>query len=171
MKAEKIIKTTELIDKKGAGIKAEKIIKTTEPIDIEIKGITLLSIEEYERYHDLIPLHASYWWLRSPYSYDSDCAGFVDDYGIIDHRYVGDSGVGVSPALICNLKSLNLKPRDIINFTGYIWTVISDKYIQCDDIIGETAFREDWKATDANDYEKSDVKKWLENWAKEQGIE
>lgn len=54
---------------------------------------------------------------------------------------------------------------------GYTWTVISDKYILCDRIVEKTPFRQDWEAPDANVYEKSDIKRWLENWAQEKGIE
>ena len=37
-------------------------------------------------------------------------------------------------------------------------------------ISGSLEIRKDWKAPDANDYEKSDVKIWLERWASEKGI-
>ena len=53
---------------------------------------------------------------------------------------------------------------------GHTWTVIADDLVLCDDIVGYACFRKDHNAKDANDYEASDVKKWLENWAVENGI-
>ena len=142
---------------------AEKYI--TEPTELEITGITLLSKEEYEAHQDLICLKNDCWWLRSPYSNDVNDAGFVDDYGYLDIYNVGDSIVGVSPALqICNLESSNLEIGDKFKLKGYTWTVISENLAQCDGIIGYSPFRRDWKAKDANVYEKSDVKKYVEKW-------
>ena len=51
-----------------------------------------------------------------------------------------------------------------------MWTMIGDSLALCDDVVGSCAFRKNWKAQDANIYEKSDIKKWLENWAEENGI-
>ena len=86
--------------------------------------------------------------------------------------YVHSDGICVRPALrILNLASYNLHAKDTIRLAGKRWTVISDDLILCDEIVGNCAFRDDYEAPDANDYEKSDVKKWLENWAAENGIE
>lgn len=37
----------------------------------------------------------------------------------------------------------------------------------CDNIIGKCVFREDWKAKEANEYEASDVKKYVDKWFNE----
>ena len=142
----------------------KKIIKTIEPVELEITGITLLSKEEYLKYRDRIPPRNEWWWLRSPYTdYDYN-AGCVSNDGYVDDRDVNDTSVGVSPALICNLASSNLQIGDEFRLKGYTWTVISDKYAICNDIIGYHCFRDDWEAPDANIYEKSDVKRYLEVW-------
>ena len=96
-----------------------------------------------------------------------DGDGFVNDYG--DNVY---SKYGVRPALkIRNLKSSNLKIKDQFEMAGYRWTVISDEYAICNDIVGETCFRRDWRAKDVNVYEASDIKMWLADWVKDKGIE
>ena len=135
-----------------------------------------------------------WWWLRSPgggggwvrdeflsdgYSpeeIDQMFAAYVNLVGSV--RYVGynvcnDIGC-VRPALILsNLKSSNLKSIEELGvgehfeFGGYTFTVISNKYALCDEAIDEMAFREDYEAKDANVYEKSDVKKFLDNWFRE----
>ena len=153
-------------------MKAEKIIIKTEPINIEIGKITLLSIKEYREAEKNIECVNNNWWLRSPGTYDGDAA-FVDG----EDGDVGEDGddvleeFGVRPALnISNLQSLNLKVGNKIKLADHNWTVISDELALCDEIIGGSAFREDWEEDDANEYEQSDIKKWLENWARENGV-
>ena len=121
-------------------------------------------------YRDRV-VSAWWWWLRSPYFRSSNNAGEVVDDGWVDILDV-DRTDGARPALkIRNLVSSNLKIKDQIQLAGYTWTVIAEDIILCDEIVGHTAFKKDWKAQDANVYEKSDIKAWLKNWAKEKGIE
>lgn len=147
-------------------IKADKHI--TQEVDIDILGITLLSAEEAETLPPDIRDIKKTWWLRSP--------GYGDNYASImlegftaftDIR--DDSKIDVRPALEVGYERMCMtKPRldrgDKINLAGHTWTVISYQYILCDDIIGKCAFRKDYNASDANDYEKSDVKKFLDDW-------
>ncbi len=46
------------------------------------------------------------WWLRSPYTDNSYCAGYVSEDGLIRDGYVDRNDVGVSPALNVNLSSV-----------------------------------------------------------------
>ena len=54
------------------------------------------------------------------------------------------------------------------DFAGHVWTVVPGKLALCDDFIGYGCFRKDWRAIDANEYEASDVKKYIENWFNQQ---
>lgn len=148
-------------------MKAQKYITVKKEINIKIKGITLLSIEEYEKCRDIIPvLHYEQWWLRSPgYIASTNAAyvrfdGAVGDYG----SSVDNFQNSVRPALF--LKSPKLQIGDKIELFGLKWTAITNKMIVCDKSIGYTHFRGDRKAADSKDFEKSDIKKWLENWLK-----
>lgn len=79
---------------------------------------------------------------------------------------------GVRPALqILNPESSNLNPGDQLEVVGHGWTVLNGGLALCNEIIGRTQFRKDWEAPDANVYERSDVKRYVEEWAKENGIE
>ena len=137
---------------------------------MEITGATLLSKEEYEASKDNIPPFDNWWWLRSPSIYDKyyNQAVCVDgDYGnLIDSgENVALGEIGVRPALcISNLSSSNLQIGDKFEFGDRNFTIISDKYALCDESIGECVFRMDWTAEDANDYEASDVKKYIDDW-------
>lgn len=145
--------------------------EANEPLKVE--GITLLSIEEYEATKEYVPLVYGWWWLRSPGNY-SDSAAYVNYGDRVDAIgcYVSSPYGVVRPALkISNFKSLDLQSEDrIIGFAGHTWTVIPGNMVLCDTGVGTHCFRKDWQAPDANDYEKSDVKKWLEDWAKEKGV-
>ena len=157
----------------------KKRIVTTENVNLDITGITLLSIEEYEATRDMIPMVKDDWWLRS-LSDDASFAMSVCGGGEVYQRlgtgvlfglqlqYSVDSTLGVRPAL--NLELGDLRIGDVFELAGYVWTVINENVALCDDIIAKTCFREDWDAVDANNYEASDVKKWLHDWAKTNGI-
>ena len=152
-------------------MKAEKIIKTTEPIDIQIDGITLLSVEEAGKVPNSQRAIGKVWWLRSPGDFDISTASVLGDGSVSDYGYhVNLNVLGVRPALIFDLESSNLQINDQIVLAGYTWTVIDGGYALCNEIVRNTCFRENWGAKDANQYEASDIKKWLENWAREKGI-
>lgn len=148
-------------------IKADKHI--TQEVDIDILGITLLSEEEAKALPSEIRNIGKSWWLSSP-GYDFNLAALVDFNGdVYDFGYVVDDRHGVRPALEVGYEGMCMvNPRldrgAKINLAGHTWTVISDQYILCDDIVGEYVFRNDWKDSYSNDYEKSDVKKFLEDW-------
>ena len=159
----------------------EDLILPFEEVKDCIKGITLLSTDEAENlltkeqrkctYND----EACWWWLRAPGD-DQYSAASVNGGGSVNciGLYVNDDVDCVRPALILStLKSSKLKSIEELGvgerfeFGGYTFTVISNKYALCDEAIAEMAFRKDWKAKDANVYEKSDVKKFLDNWFRE----
>ena len=142
--------------------------------DVQISEITLLSKEEYILAKEIICPIKGWWWLRSPGS-NQYYAAYVNYGGSLSSSSVYYDYCCVRPALrIRNLKSSNLKIKDKFQIAGYIWTVVietTDEIVAlCDDSIGVTAFHNDWKADDANDFEKSDIKKYLYKWAEQKGI-
>ena len=150
-------------------MKVDKRIVVTEEIDVKFTGITLLSKEEYEANKDIIPQN-NWWWLRSPgpIRYDVAC---VDYDGTLFYSNVYDAHGCVRPALyIWNPQSSDLKRGDKFDLAGYTWTVLSDDLALCDDIVGCTCFRENWPTKDANDFDASDIKKWLHKWAEDNDI-
>ena len=132
--------------------------------EIEISGITLLTVEEAQALPDEIRRNGYSWWLRSPGSRDNDAA-CVYGYGLVNDRgyNVDYSGFGVRPALICNLESSNLEIGDRIEIFGHDWTAIGNDKILCDRVIEKRRFDEK-----TNDWEKSELKAWLEEWFAEQ---
>lgn len=146
----------------------QKLVPQTK--DIEISEITLLSVMEAKAVSRAQLNIGSWWWLRSPGG-PLSAAGVYNDGGVSTHGNRVCSRNGVRPALrISNLGASNLSVGEKFSAGGETWTVISKDLVLCDRVVGHTCFREDWRAPDANVYEKSDVKKWLENWALEKGI-
>lgn len=155
-------------------MKVEKQIIARKAVDISIKDITLLSIEEFEQYRDNIPLLNVLWWLRSP-GYDTYQVACIYGDAVYYHGdFVGHDDYVVRPAIVIQPNS-NLSIGDKIEFAGYTWTMIAKNIAKnialCDEGVGQTYFRKDFGASDANVYEKSDVEKWLRTWAQERGIE
>jgi len=155
---------------------ANKRIVARVPVDIQIAEVTLLSKEEFEIAENNISAIRGWWWLRSP-GFTLHNAALVYDYDdglLYDHDVDDDRGC-VRPALRIVQTPYGLKLHDVIELAGYSWTIVcvleNYCYALCNCAVGETYFREDWKAENANNYETSDVRKWLENWVKEVGIE
>lgn len=152
------------------GMKANKLITTAQEFGIKITGITLLSKEEYEENRDIIPA-VNWWWLRSPGSIQDDAA-YVCCYGSLYNYNVNYGSGCVRPALyVWNPQSSDLNRGDKFELAGYSWTMLSNDLALCNETVGQTCFRRDWRAEDANVYDKSDIKQWLHDWAEKTGIE
>lgn len=149
-------------------MKVNKIV--IQQVEIEILDVALLSKEEYEKCKEYIPPLDEWWWLRSQGS-DDDYAAFVYGYsGRVDSDGIDvNYTYGVRPSLFI-LKSPFLRIGDTFKLAGYMWTVIDETIALCDSYIGKSCFRKDWKAEDANVYEASDVKRYIEDWAKENNL-
>lgn len=152
-------------------MKVKKIITSITELDLDITGATLLTIKEAEKLPKRLRKYNElrWWWLRSPgYYYRHvavvDIDGSIYDYG----SYVSCDRIAVRPVLtISNFKSSDLKIGDIFEFGGKQFEIISNDKAFCLTAIGEYAFRNDWEAQDADDYEKSDVKQFIDKWFKE----
>lgn len=134
----------------------------------DIKEITLLSIEEAERLPEKILAISIWWWLRSPGHHSYLAAyvlydGYVSSYG----NSVDDDGSAVRPALrILNLP--NLQIGDIVECLGKKWYYVGDDLILSVADIGRHCFNRDWKKSNANEFEGSDIQKYLQDWLREQ---
>lgn len=142
-----------------------------EPVEIEIEEITLLTAEEYVDAKDVILHRYESWWLRSPGLCRGRVAYVGIDGGLYDRNVANYENLYVRPVLkVKDLESSGLEISDRFEIASRLCSVISPRLILFDDFVGKTAFRKDVNAKDANDYEQSDVKKWLEKWAKEAGL-
>ena len=120
--------------------------------------IYLLSIEEYEKYKDRIPLISNLWWLRSPGSYAKYAAIVTGGGCVYDDGYgIGGAVVCVRPAL--NLESANHQIGERVMFADFPWIVIDEGLA-----IAEVPIA--WWRFDAksNDYEKSEIRQRLAEW-------
>lgn len=147
-------------------MKLKTIRKINDETELNITGATLLSIEEVVALPYYLRAYKNWWWLRSPgrQSYNAvlvNKGGRIYGYGYP----VGIDDDAVRPVLqISNLEPTNLKIGDSIFFGEKEFEIISDELAFCKTDIGICCFREDCEAEDANDYEKSDIKKFVDKW-------
>ncbi|MBR6271392.1 MAG: hypothetical protein IKR26_04490 [Lachnospiraceae bacterium] len=145
-------------------MKAYEFIKRE--IDVNIEGITLLSIEEAEELPQTVRVCEESWWLRTPGD-GSDCAAVVRSGGSVD--YIGydvyDCFAAVRPALkIANIKAY--RPyEDKLEVFRINWIYIGDNLWLAEEPIFHSEFDEE-----SNNYEKSEIKKELEDWLKKREI-
>lgn len=147
-------------------------------MDINVTGITLLSIKEYEATWKHIPELADDWWLRTPgYSntgkYDSEYVACIETLYYDSSRktsyinksgYLATSSQAVRPALQLDRKLLSLHIDDRFSFADHTWFYIGKGLAICEDALCKMPFRIDYKAEDQNVYEWSDVAAYLERW-------
>lgn len=141
-------------------------VKKILDVNLNIVGATLLSIEEAEKLPLELRKYNLWWWLRSP-GHSSYEAAIVYLDGSVDHYgYFVDISMGaVRPALqIKNLKSSNLQIGDVFKFGENEFKIISENIAFCLTEIGNHCFRKDREAENANDYDRSDIKKYVDNW-------
>lgn len=130
----------------------------------DVTKIELLSIEEANEIPNWIRANCSWWWLRSP-GLRQGSAAYVDLGGSVDCRggNVSIDYAYVRPALtIKNLDSFNLKIGETIEVGELIAQYIGDNKVLPCKSIGDHRFD-----STSNDYEESEIKKYIEDWLTE----
>ena len=127
--------------------------------------IFLLSIEEYEKYKDKIPQINCLWWLRSP-GYCQPYASYVGKFDGFPARGCGVSSIerSVRPAVRYDLiNSYSIGWIDALNFfyCGIAWRIIDKDIAIAKEPISIHRFDEK-----SNDYENSEIRKFLLDWHK-----
>lgn len=171
---------------------------TPSQVNLEVTGITILSVDEAKRIPISIRKSAhrydwqqtSQWWLRTPGLTRKAAYVFPDGKINTDGAYVDcgiSQSIGVKPVLtVANLTELKLGRGSKVNLAGLTWTVINEQMLLCDHIVGTLNFRDYGSCNDRyyeiesrntipveelNDFEHSDIKKYLDRWASENGIQ
>ena len=139
-------------------------------MNITVLDVTLLSVEEYKQFKDLIP-QVDWWWLRTP-------AGphkYVDPEEIIESAYlVYDDGSvicqpiyrgDISMRYVLLLDKHNLKVGTKIYYNGDHFTVVSDYYAVADFVYEDAWYGEEEPAT----WENSNVKQYCNRFYQRNG--
>lgn len=144
-----------------------------------VNSISLLTVAQYNTYNPadadpetwkVPPIKGGgAWWLNNAGEY-SRCAYVVSHNESVPYSAVVNGGLKVRPLL--SLKSSILNPTGddpvevgtVVSFGNTTWVVITGTLVVCEDAIGSSPFRDDWKALDALDYTKSTVKKYCDEW-------
>lgn len=109
--------------------------------------------------------YSDWWWLQSPGKYH-DIAASVSSAGSVNFSrgYVNDDDICVRPVLWINLENSDRKIGDTFFFGGREFKIISVELAFCMEDIGKCCFTNVWRAEDANDYETSDVQRFVNTW-------
>ena len=123
--------------------------------------ITLLTVEEYRKYKSAVPNIEDWWWLRSPGNAD-DRAAYVCPKGAVLSRGDGirSDDDAVRPALKSDEIILDVGEQFIA--LGNRWTVIGKGVAISNGVVATHRYD-----SDSNVWETSELKEWLEAWAKE----
>lgn len=145
----------------------KRIITIAKEFDFNILEATLLTLEETDKIlpKRLLPYN-NWWWLKTPscYSCHVVCVS-SSGFTVYPGNIVDFANNVVRPVLvISNLESSGLKIGDTFEFGGQKFEIISDDKAFCLGDIGTCVFRKDNEAPDANVYEKSDIKKYIDEW-------
>ena len=154
-------------------IKWNKVVVVSQHTRLDVECSTLLSIDEVKALPRKVRSNGRWWWLRSP-GMNQDHVVIVNGDGSIHYNgdYAYESCLFVRPALvITNLNESGVHVSDEIDIFGLRWTAITDHMVLANQPLCQMAFRENWRADDANNYEQSDVKKYLDDWFKKQMAE
>ena len=120
----------------------------------------LLSIEEYEKYKGVIPVIGSWWWLRSPGSLSLDASSVNYDGSVNADGNLVRGTLGIRPAFrVQKSEILNLKIGDRKIYYDFPFIKIDE-----DLLIAEVPIAFEKFDDESNDYEKSYVKRFLEEW-------
>lgn len=111
-----------------------------------------------------IPVLNDWWWLRSAGRNPHRAAG-VNPGGSTDKTgaFIELDDEAVRPVLIISdFVDCHTNTGEKVEYGGYIWTAVLDNMAVCDEIIGRHRFD-----ANTNDYEKSEIRQYLENWLEE----
>ena len=142
-----------------------RIVKDAE-LDIDIREITLMTLEEYETYMERIPKLNDYWWLRSPGQFSLSEAAVKPD-GSVNREgdYINLGICAIRPVIkFNNTGGSRIEVGEQFVLGGHPFTVIDKEVAIMNDSLGCRYFRKDWKAQDANAYMQSDIKVYIEEW-------
>ena len=157
----------------------EKIVEikaNTSYVDVEFSEISLLSAWEVMPLERSLLKRGEDWWLAAKGSAWNNSVAYVDQNGYVHWggTRADDSTLilGVRPVLrIGNPGSCGFHVGDRISLAGLTWTVIPRNAVLCDSILNNMEFRKNTRVKNVNEYRKSDIAKWLNKWAAENGIE
>ena len=134
-------------------------------ISIKVNEITLPSKDEIEKWSEFIPSESKWYWLRTSGKEPgvADIAGKnnkINGYGDeVDNKN------GVRPLVMFDTDGFEPMPGAKLIKNEVTYTVISSGVMIADKIVGSTHFCASKDSEESNDYVKSDVKTWLEDWA------
>ena len=136
----------------------------------EIKGISLLSIEQaekIERFNPFLLMNSTHYFLKDAGTREASVSYIRADGKIIKQGIIADHPLNIRPILI--LGTHNLKIYDILELNNYRFVLFDSNIAILDDILKDEnnkkiyiPFNKNYKK--GNNYENSDIKEYLDNF-------
>ena len=121
--------------------------------------VNLLSAEEYEKYKDKIPHINCWWWLRSPGLYSDITIGVSGGGSICDYGHGVSYSYGAVRPVLKMSDGRKYKIGERVILYDFPWIIIDEGLAIAEVPIAFRRFDEK-----SNDYENSEIKKFLNNW-------
>ena len=154
----------------------KKIVEIKKNAYVDIIGASLLTLDQFEKARKELPHCKREWWIYAHNKNQEDVPIVVSRSDILSKDYNVTELLGVRPILHIS-HSGDLKLRDKFEFAGHMWKVIlddTDIIAISKDVIGVNQFNnENYMNEDGinpNDYEHSEIKEYIDSWAKDNGI-
>lgn len=149
-------------------MKIKRLVTIEIPDELEIVGATLPTLEDSNYFSDNLCIYNTEWWLNTPLDHISGCVFIICTDGDATYEETNCDYITVRPALqIKNLELSNLKIGDCFIFGEKEFEIVLNDLAFCKSDIGKCYFRQDFEADNANVYEFSDVKKFVDKWFNE----
>ncbi|GEM_PF-3870538 len=126
----------------------------------DIESVSLLSMDEYKKNRDLIPVVKCWWWINSPGIYKKNAMYIFIDGEIYTEGYKVDSDrAGIRPVFRLKPEAAHgLKLGEKVIIGKYSATVLDNDSCLLDDVVCNHRFD-----IASNNWEKSELKSFIES--------
>ena len=107
------------------------------------------------------------YWLKNPgrYEYNTTAACVHGAGEISEEGFLITAELRVRPVLyVSGLTEYDVIPYDELKLFNRVWIAIPENTLLLKCSLGTYCFRKDYMVDDANEYEASDIKKYLDGW-------
>ncbi len=138
-------------------------------LELGVYNVELLSKEEAWYLPKRLFRKTEPWWLSSKGYFNGEILAAFKSGSLLSENV--NTIKGIRPVL--RLREDEEDPYcegQTFDLAGHTFSVINDHSALCDDLIGYSVFRNNRNALDSNEYSNSDVKKFIDEWCKENYI-
>ncbi len=138
------------------------VITADDYVELKVTTVTIPSVIDIKDLSLEVRATGFWWWLSTSAAVHSQVRE-VNPYGVISSGDYTNIPGGIRP-LIRFEKNEKIESGDTFILAKQEWLALSQEKALCLKSIGESPFRRDVNASDANIYSASDIKKCVDEW-------